>query len=288
MSLKTVFLLCLPAVLYGQNAAESRYIAAKDSVIRSLSPPYPRKDGADLKVLHDSALKDMERQLRDIVGAVQVTGFPGPGRIYIDDLFPGDLDSGSLDGLFFTNNDKTATLIVTTQPLLVAWLARSRSQIPRDPVAALRSVDFYTFAFWDDRATVQFGRIQLPDAARLGIASALLVLRAQDFGLEPHDVMVSVVRRQRVYLIDVRDVASMQPPAPCLAIRRHYNALSGEQLAQYWRAHQDAPLSSAPRDAEAAADMEYRACYAKHLATDPALSRLTAQVRSLVAALPPQ
>ena len=92
-----VLLLSRSGSLFAQAASESRYRTSKDSAIRSLTARVKRGEAfATYKPAHDSALKELDRRLRVIIGPVQAKNFPSPGHINTDDLFPDEEDSGGL------------------------------------------------------------------------------------------------------------------------------------------------------------------------------------------------
>ena len=107
---------------------------------------------------------------------------------------------------------------MTTRSLLATWLTEVGRGIPRDPIEALRAPDFYTFAINTQSAVYRYATIPVAGASRLGIVAAMLVIRAQDTGpLTPDQVIVSVVRGSRVFIVTAPAAAMIHPPPafPC-------------------------------------------------------------------------
>jgi len=261
--------LCLPGVLFAQSTSELAYRATKDSAIRSLSARVKHGEAfAKYKPAHDSALKNLESRLRAIIGPFQAKGFPGPGHINTDDLFPEDQGFGALDGLIYETADHKSSVVVTTQSLLTTWLTQMRRGIPRDPMDALRAPDFYTFAIWTDAAVSSYATIPVADAPRLGIVAAMLVIRAQDTGpLTPDEVIISAVRGSRVFIVTAPTAAKIKPPLACLAVR-------------------DSILHRTSSSNDDAADVAYRGCYGERVRRDPAFKKIIAQVPAIATVLP--
>lgn len=283
--------LCLSGVLLAQATSESAYSAAKDSAIRSLTARVKRGEAfAKYKPAHDSALKELERRLRVIIGPFEATGFPGPGHINTDDLFPEDLGSGGLDGLMYETADHTSNVLVTTRSLLATWLTQVGRGIPRDPITALRDPDLYTFAINTEAAVSRYATIPVADASRLGVVAAMLVIRAQDDGpLTPDEVIVSVVRGSRVFIVTVPTAAKIPPPPACLAVWHSIIALSAAQREAYLRSNitDSTALDHAIRG-DYASDVAYRGCYGERVPRDPAFQKIVVQVQAIVAVLPPR
>ena len=101
---------------------EEDYIAARDAVIAKLNPP------GDPVAPNDAASKEEERartelgkQMRSLIGPLNVKGFAGEGTYNVGSLFKGDMESGILDGMMFTRG-KNVRLVVTTTGLAERWI----------------------------------------------------------------------------------------------------------------------------------------------------------------------
>jgi hypothetical protein len=286
-----VLLLLGTATLFAQTAAELRYAAVKDSAIRSLVARVQRREPfAKYKLAHDSALRDLTRRLRLIIGPFQAKQFSTSAHINTDDLFPDDADSGGLDALMYESADRTSSILVTTRSLLASWLDKTADEIPRNPITALGTPEFYTFAINTHSAVFKYASIPVRGASQLGVVTAMLVIRAQDTGpLTPDEVIVSVVRGSRVFIVAAPAAAKIDPPAACLAARDSIIALSAVQREAYIRAHitDSAALRRAINE-DSADDIAYRGCYGERVPRDPAFQKIVAQVQAIVSELPPR
>src|SRR5258708_5422074 len=108
-------------LLSGAAAAasfEETYFAARDAYIDKLKPPGINVD-VDEAVLKQEQLAraDLEKQLRQIVGPVEIKGFAAPGKSNLDTLFKGDQGFGLLDGLVYSSTDDKTHVVVTTDAL---------------------------------------------------------------------------------------------------------------------------------------------------------------------------
>jgi hypothetical protein len=155
--------------------------------------------------------------------------------------------------------------------LLAAWLSRSGRGVPRDPIRAFGSEDFYTAAIESDSRVIRYATVHVPDAARQGIIEAWLVAVTNgDPGLEPEELIVSVMRGARIFIVSVPVAVKVKSPLACRAVRDSINAIR-------------LPMTNNDR-----ADAAFLACYADRAPRDPDFHVIVAQVEALVAALPPR
>lgn len=289
--LLTALLLSTRSTLSAQIGSESRYAAFKDSAIRSLTARVKRGEPfATYNTAHDSALRELERRLRVIIGPPQTKSFLGPGRINTDDLFPDDVGSGGLDALNYETVDHASTMLVTTRSLLAAWLTQVRPGVPRDPIAALGTPDFYTFAINTEAAVYKYATVPLAGASRLGVVAAMLVIRAQDTGpLTPDQVIVTAIRGSRVFIVTAPAAVKIAPPAACLALRDSIIALPAARKEAYLRSKiaDTVALNSAIRDDDAD-DIAHRSCYGERVPRKPAFQKIVMQVQAIAAVLSPR
>ena len=83
------------------NAAEDRYIAARDAAIEKISAIYDAGNADDTaRKAEDAASADLAVQMRAILNEAARAGF-GPPRLHIDTFNKGDEGFGMLDGLRF-------------------------------------------------------------------------------------------------------------------------------------------------------------------------------------------
>src|SRR6266566_1959322 len=113
---------------------EEKYFETRDNFIREFekaaSTPIDSLTEQDQHALDEQdkrALAELEKQLKPIVGAVNVDGFPKQGKINLETLQNGDLGFGQVDGLRFTANQEY--LFVTTDNILKISLCSLRREI---------------------------------------------------------------------------------------------------------------------------------------------------------------
>jgi hypothetical protein len=275
--------------------AEADYLAAKYAYLASFAADAKRGVPDSISGPREAlALRDLADRLRTILGPFHGEGLAGPGTSNITTVYP-QMDVDNLDGMVYQSSD-SLTVLVTTRTLLAAWLrspvAPADSMLPRDPMTALARSEVYAVAFPEDAAVMRYADIPVDHAAESGVVAAMLVLRAQDIGpFTPNDVMVSVMRGNRLYFAEQPARVIIAPMPSCVAM---WNAGKGKQdsLIEAGRSNlndstaRDASWRMADQ-AEEHADSVYRQCYAEHVPTDARFAQLTQQVASIVRRLPP-
>jgi hypothetical protein len=236
------------------------YQARRDEFRRTLIARDKR--GENVSAADDSALRELETLLRPIVGEFTVPWTQGPGNINLQTLLPGDMNSGLPDGMLYQSRDSATRVLVTTHDLMQSWIARffdKDSTISREPTTALRDPTVLTQIFDVDAAVSPYSEILIDSASALGVVSAKLVTRAQDYCLCAADeIMVTVARGSRIFVIDAPAHDTIPIPPSCLALA----------------------------DSGAATDSTFRRCYGTRVVHEPRFRRIVAQVQSLVESLP--
>lgn len=275
-------LLCASSgIAAAQNTGEAEYLRVLRRAVSSfdtISTVYTTDQRRSL----DSTLADLEMRLRSIIGPVHVAGFPQPPRINKDGLCTREVDCGMLDGLVLRTGDWSRTLVVTTPALMSAWLDDQRWNVgKRDRIeSALQSADVMSEALGGNSMALHYADLPVADATARGMVSAMLVLRAQDFGdWPPRQVMVTVRRRDRIYIIQVPAAAEIATIPECSA--RLHSAFK----AAFDTLPPSAPHMLSMKEEERVYAL-YRRCYAERLSTIPGIDRILRQVSDLVASLP--
>jgi hypothetical protein len=257
--------------------SEADYVAARDRYIA-----YFKKLDAANKLDDDRMqrdLDDLEGKLRQIIGPVAINGLAADGKINLDTLSRGDEDFGRLDGLVYSAPggddaaDKTRVL-VTTSTLLDRWLREHKSwwerdiaNVPQTVAAALKTEAFYTQAIGNGAAIVKYA--ELPVAAP---AAALLIARSQvDDPSPPDEILVSLVRGGRFYLVSTPAKASIATPAMC-------------QKAWDESQRKSAAVKNEDRreKLEQAGVAAFHSCFAKLAKDDAQFAPLTDQARAMI------
>ena len=184
---------------------EEKYFETRDNFIREFekaSTPLDslaEQDAHALDEKDEHALAELEKQLKAIVGPVNVEGFPKEGKINLETLQNGDLGFGQVDGLRFTANQEY--LFVTTDNILKKYLA-GEPNLPKDLAELSRTGEFYTRAFTAGEAVTYFAEIPVKSANGKSYVRAFLGLTAQDIGpFIPKDIFVFVTKGNRILAV---------------------------------------------------------------------------------------
>ena len=248
-----------------QSGAEAEYLREKREAVRTLS----RHRDPLLAPGYDSLLKNLDRRLRAIVGEVNVPGLPRTGHLNLEGFYDGDAVFRMLDGLVFRTDDYSKQVFVTTPTIMSAWLADNARGYSID--SALNSPGVLTAAIVGEAVMMRYADLPMADTKRKGVASAMLILTAQDIGPWPPDkLLVSVVRSDRIFIVQVPPAVAIDTISVCNArLMAAYNARPHPSVAS-----------------DDAAHTKYRACYAEHLSRIPGIEKIIGQVDSIVALLP--
>jgi hypothetical protein len=273
-------------------SAEEEYIARRDAFIAKLNPP------GDPVAPSDAATRDEERardelgkQMRSLIGPLNVKGFTGEGTYNVGSLFKGDLETGILDGLQF-NGGKDARLVVTTPGLAERWvkspdgLAMDEGTAPKDVRSALTFDEFYTRATSADAAVGSMGELPLAKPAGVDFVHAMLAARRQDFSPAPaSEMLIGVIAGSRVYVLSA-PIAQIRMMAPCEKLFKDAEARAAGLYETNEKSK--APKDSVTDEADGLrekGDEAMRKCFAQRVKTDPAFMRATRQAQELVEAL---
>jgi hypothetical protein len=101
--MKALVLAALLSPPIGAAAAspEGAYLAARDRYIASFKTTASAGDEKAAFARQDKAVRDLEQQLKAIVGPFSASGFPAEGKLNLVSLFPDDIGFGMLDGLVY-------------------------------------------------------------------------------------------------------------------------------------------------------------------------------------------
>jgi hypothetical protein len=217
--------LVLTALLLSASGAaavspEDAYLAARDRYIASFKTTATAKDEKSVFARHDKALKDLEQQLKPIVGPFSATGFPAEGKLNLVSLIRDDIGFGMLDGLVYGEGESAKSIVVTTDSLLDKWLlghpkGRSKVEIPTSAAAALKTEDFYAQAVNSDSAAANYGEIPVaaPPGAKFAHAMLSLIGNGPIVPGTPDRMFVALEQGGRVFIVS-EELATRVPPIP--------------------------------------------------------------------------
>jgi hypothetical protein len=268
----------------------SAYQLRRDEYRRTLTAR--EKGGETVRVADDSALRELESLLRPLVGDFNAPWIAGRGRINLQTLLPGDQVSGLPDGMLYQSRDSTIQVLVTTHDLMtswIAWLFDRDTIIPRDPRLALGNEDVLTQVFDVNAHVYTYTDIPV-DSALPGIIAARLVARSQDYSPRPaNEIMISVERGTRIFIIDAPAAVTIPVPPRCIAAATSGMARSRALVDSAYRTRPPdrALLELSFRNTDVT-NAAFRRCYGEGVAREPRFGELVAQVRRLVETLPPR
>jgi len=194
-----------------------------------------------------ASTKDLENRLRAIVGQDSIDGVP---LKYNASLYEGE-DGDGLDG--FSGLVGNAEVIITTPALAALWVRQhgdSTSSVPD----ALATENMLTWAFAVDLHVYPFANIKSKSALPPEVFLAQMIGRGQDDPPYANEVLVGVNRGGRIYLIIAPSVSP--------------NITMSSECGQPYRD-------------------TYRPCFDRHMAGNPDLPKIVAQVNDLVKLVPP-
>jgi hypothetical protein len=270
---------------------EETYLAARDAYIAKFNPSKDPSSVSDaLAKEEEGARADLTRQLRAIVGPLNVSGYAGDGEFAIATLFRGDIGFGTLDGLTFSA-PKDANLVVTTRGLLERWVRdhkdwwnASVANVPQDPIAALQTEAFYTQAISADAAVARFAEFPISKPANADVAYAMLVMRRQDIGPgSPDEVLVGVLSGARLYIVSVPASAEIKLMPACEKLWDDALAKSNKLLeSNATSGNKDEKLFDEQNRMQDQGDAAMRQCFAERVTSDAAFAKLTKQAQEVV------
>ncbi|NTY39017.1 hypothetical protein [Burkholderia diffusa] len=197
-----VVLLALIAVV-GAKAATSptdSYLADRKKAAEAVNAAR-MEDRADLDRKYTA---ELNAKLVKLVGTVKVTGFSGKAGSTVQSAVPDDGMTPGPDGLSFKSDGGKVNLVVTTVPLLKAWVATADAGLKStDDVAVIFDNEtFYTDVFSDDAAAFRFAELPVKRKPADVVVKALLLGESQDGVPEgPNTLAVSVRQGEQVYIL---------------------------------------------------------------------------------------
>jgi hypothetical protein len=291
MKLLLATLLAMLSLAAHAASPEENYLAARDAYIAKFNPskdPAPVSDATAKE--EERARADLTKQLRSIVGPLNVKGYAGDGEFAIASLFKGDIGFGTLDGLSFSA-PKDANLVVTTRGLFARWVrdhkdwwSPSVANVPSEPLAALKTEAFYTQAISADAAVARFAELPVGKPANAEAAYAMLVMRRQDIGPgSPDEILVGVLSGARLYIVSAPASAEIKLMPACETIWDEALAKSNKLLeSSSSSGTKDEKLFDEQNRMQDQGDAAMRQCFAERVTSDAAFARLTKQAQDIV------
>ena len=220
---------------------------------------------------------------------------PRRERSTLETLFKGYSGFGLLDGLLYSSADDKTHIVVTTDVLLDRWLREHKewwgptvANVPQDVNAALKSAAFYTQALTTDAAISKYVELPVAKPAKAKLAFAMLVARSQDLGPRtPDELIVTVVRGGRVFVVSAPANARIDPMPACQEIWQQALQKAGEAHAAYVASElKDEKLFEQSMKMEEEGDAAFHQCFAQRAKSHGSFAALTRQAQTLIDRLP--
>jgi len=274
---------------------EDAYWAERDkgiAVVKALDAS--KHDDDKARAADEVALAALQKRLNDIVGPVHVEGFAKSGKINLETLSQEGMGVDMLDGLAFaptSGADDGSVLIATTKPLLEGWLKQRAAEpdatfrTPSKVEDALRSDNFYTFAFGSDSAFGWAGEIGIAKPAGAEFVFAGIGRRAQVDDPTPVDrLVVAVLKGERALIAEVAAGVNIPEYPVCKPIWARAQAKSAA-LAKAYAASgsKDEALDKASTAATAEGSRAWLACVGEKAKQAPFYPALKRQAQDLAA-----
>jgi len=240
---------------------EESYLAARDAFIAKFNPPGDPVAPSDAASKEEErARADLLKQMRGVIGPLNVKGFSGESAYNVGSLFKGDLETGILDGLVFTRD--------------------------KDVRTALTQDTFYTRATSADAAVGNMSELPVTKPAGVDFVFAMLAARRQDFFPVPaSEMLIGAIVPPRVYILSA-PIAQIKMMPPCEKIFK--DAVAKADKLYETRDRSAEPKESVTDAAEGIrekGDEAMRKCFAQRMKSDPAFAKLTKQAQEYVDAL---
>lgn len=254
---------------------EKQYIETRNNYIRHFS-------AIEITIDTDErpALADLESRLVQIVGPIDVKGFPKKGTINLVTLFP-ELGFGQVDGLRFSSDNKT--LVVTTTALIDSYLVEN-PKLPNNMDKLSKSEDFYRLAFHSGAAVNYYSEVPVHPADGQSYAHAFLGVTAQDIGpFVPQELFVFVSNGKQIFLAALENNTEVTDIPQCrTAWEMNYKKRSDAYDAYLRSKPRDKKLSDNSIRYENQAFDAYRRCYGREAKNQKYFVTLKKYAQSMV------
>ncbi len=262
---------------------EAKYLAARDGFIEAF-----KKTNVPVEVLDTrdkKALRELEKQLRAIIGPVAIKGYPEvQGTINLETLEQ-DGGFGQLDGLSFHFSEHDWVVVSTTG--LVQKYIVNVSAFPRDFKRLVENEEFLTKAYSWDAHIYLYAELPLKKGKDFAAARAFLAFPGGDYGpYVPKNLIVFAQKGKRIFLCSSDVLVDVGRIPKCKAEYDSFEKKSKEAYDRYrtskLKDKQAFELSSQiERDGYDA----FRRCYGKNVDDERFFGPATKQAQSILDSL---
>jgi hypothetical protein len=284
--------LLLPPIGAAAVSPEDAYLAARDRYIASFKTTASAKDEKAAFARHNEAVRDLEQQLKLIVGPFSASGFPAEGKLNLVSLFPHDIGFGMLDGIVYGEVESAKSIVVTTDSLLDKWLLSHPkwrwTDIPTAAAAAVKTADFYSQAVNSDSRAANYGEIPVtaPPGAKFAHAMLSLIGNGPIVPGTPDRIFVALEQGGRVFIVS-EELATPVPPIPdCDAAGADATKKADAADGTFMKGGgKNKKLLDQAEKLRNEADAAVCACFAGKVKGTPAFKAAEVQAAAIVAAL---
>jgi hypothetical protein len=271
------------------RSLEDRYIATRDAATARFTPEMAPKLGDKVVKEEETARAELERQMRAIVGPVEIKGL-GAGKLSLGSLYEGDLGFGSLDGLLFASEDYKTAIVVTTRSLFMRWLRAHKTPeeeaLPQEPEKAFHIETFYFRAMMSDSAILRFVEVPL-GASATKPAYAMLDARTQDdIPYAANEVFVAAIKGDRAFV----GYAPIEPKfiVPACSAAREKTVKNAEAASEAANADggEDKARLERINTLRDKAEIDFRTCFAAGAPKQAAFADVVKRAQELYARMP--
>jgi hypothetical protein len=215
-----VFLFVLGIFLSATTALDAQsptqiYLNERDKAIAITQNLTEEESSKVTDATMDQMLEKLQRMLHDLIGPLDIKGFPHEGESNIITL-ENNVGFGQLDGVRVISLDGKTHVVVSTIPLLCEWLHvahRTWSDVPANIRAALKSGGFYSYALDVSAHAYKYADIPVTASVRNSVTSAILFRYGQDdvAPYSPNKLGLSITRSNRVFVFteDIKNPISV-------------------------------------------------------------------------------
>ncbi len=205
------------------SSLEETYLKTRDDLIRKFSKASAESDD-------NQALMELEKQLRTIIGAINIDGVPKQGKINLITLFP-ELGFGQVDGLRFDSDSES--LFVTTGALLDKYLD-NHPKLSKNLNELSKTDDFYRLVFSSDAMVIKYAKIPVNCPSSQYLAYSFLGLTAQDIGpFIPREIYVFVTKGNKILLVHAPSMIAISDISECKSTWDKYDKKRSEAYDAY-------------------------------------------------------
>lgn len=199
-----------PMAVFGQQSPTQSYLNARDEAIRKAEKSMT---SAEIEAELNGPLKNM---VRDAIGPFDIEGFPKKWEYNIESLTRGDLGFYNLDGLQATSLDGKTKAVVSTVPLLRAWLESQSDVFHGNNIKfVIKTGRFYANVIDEDAYAYDYAEIPVITSNRNATAGAILVTYGSDVVVpdSPHKIALTIIKDNLAYIIidEIRTPIKVMP-----------------------------------------------------------------------------